>query len=127
MNGESSKVTGRPLDHERLDVYRVALEFVSWRGSVLRRVPKHSDIADQLTRAATSVVLNIAEGAGEFSGPERVRFYRMARRSAMECGAVLDLLERMELERAEKVAEGRVLLERVVAMLTVLTRTVTAI
>ncbi|MBW3534903.1 MAG: four helix bundle protein, partial [Gemmatimonadetes bacterium] len=38
-------------------------------------------LEDQLDRAATSIVLNIAEGAGEFSLPDKQRFYRMAKRS----------------------------------------------
>jgi len=37
-------------------------------------------LADQLQRAGTSVPLNIAEGAGEYSSNEKIRFYRMARR-----------------------------------------------
>ena len=37
-------------------------------------------LADQLQRAATSVPLNIAEGAGEYSGAEKNRFYRIAKK-----------------------------------------------
>jgi len=39
-------------------------------------------------RAATSVPLNIAEGAGEYSGAEKSRFYRIAKRSATECAGI---------------------------------------
>ena len=57
------------FDHERLDVYRLALEFVVVASDVAERMPKgRAYLADQLQRAATSIVLNIAEGAGEFPG-----------------------------------------------------------
>jgi four helix bundle protein len=41
--------------------------------------------------------LNIAEGAGEFSPSEKARFYRMARRSATECAAILHVCRRLAL------------------------------
>jgi four helix bundle protein len=49
-------------------------------------------LRDQLDRARISIVLNIAEGAGRFSAPDKARFYAIARGSATEWGAVLDLL-----------------------------------
>jgi four helix bundle protein len=52
-----------PLDHERLDVYRLALDFVVLANEVIKTLPRgRSHLADQLTRASTSIVLNIAEG-----------------------------------------------------------------
>jgi four helix bundle protein len=80
------------FDHEKLDVYQVALEFVATAGEILESFPPgRHDLVDQLNRASTSIVLNIAEGAGEFSRAEKVRFYRMAKRSATECAAALDV------------------------------------
>jgi len=47
--------------------------------------------------ASTAVFrLNIAEGAGESSPNEKVRFYRMARRSAIECAGILDWQEQQQ-------------------------------
>src|SRR3990172_8149091 len=60
--------------------------------------------ADQLQRAGTSVSLNIAEGAGEYSGSEKGRFYRMAKRSATECAGIFEICDRLEL-----IEEGRYL------------------
>ena len=76
-----------------------------------------SALADQLQRASTSISLNIAEGAGEFSKPEKARFYRMARRSATECAAVLDVAMRLGIVSDERYGAGRALLLRIVAML----------
>jgi four helix bundle protein len=55
-----------PFDHERLDVYQVALDFLTLADEVSEHLPRgRSHLADQLTRASTSIVLNIAEGSGK--------------------------------------------------------------
>src|SRR5215475_13272442 len=60
------------FDHERMDVYRRALQFVRLAASIRHGlVPGHASLADQLDRAAVSIALNIAEGAGEFARKEK--------------------------------------------------------
>ena len=62
------------FDHEKMDVYRVAIEFIALADEVAENLPRgRAYLADQLRRACTSVALNIAEGAGEFSGDEKAR------------------------------------------------------
>ena len=81
------------LDHEQLDVYQVALEFLVFANEVIERLPRgRSHLADQLTRASTSIVLNLAEGAGKHSKPDKRRFYLTARGSATESAALLDVI-----------------------------------
>ena len=107
------------FDHERLEVYQLALEFVTVADEITNNLPKGRHyLVDQLRRAATSVVLNIAEGAGEFSPAEKARFYRMARRSATECAAVLDICLSIGVEPEEQLDEGKGILVRVVGMMT---------
>src|SRR5215470_19794090 len=79
------------LDAEKLDCYRLAVEFQSLAARLL---PKHgcAGLRDQLDRASVSIVLNIAEGAGRFSPADKARFYGIARGSATECAAIVDLL-----------------------------------
>lgn len=104
------------FDHTKLDVYRVALEFIELVEQLVSELPKgRADLVDQLRRAATSIVLNIAEGAGEFSPKDKARFYRMAKRSATECAAALDVLHRVGL--IESPRPGHQLLLRIVPML----------
>jgi four helix bundle protein len=106
------------FDHEKLDVYQIALEFVAHVGEVLERFPPgHHGLADQLGRASTSVVLNIAEGAGEFSRAEKARFYRMAKRSATESAAALDVCRVWKVVDSKSLDVGREMLLRAVAML----------
>ena len=107
------------FEHERLDVYRAAIEWLVIADELATRLPRgRAYLADQLRRAATSVPLNIAEGAVEYSAGDKARFYRMARRSATESAAILDVCRAIKLGDAELVSGGRVLLLRVVAMLT---------
>jgi len=74
------------FDHEKLEVYQVAISFVGIADDIVDNLPVgRSYLADQLHRAAASISNNIAEGAGEFAPKEKKRFYRMARRSATEC------------------------------------------
>ena len=66
--------------------------------------------------------MNIAEGSGEFSQTEKARFYRMAKRSATECAAILDVFNRLGLGDESAFASGRDLLLRIVSMLIQLIR-----
>ena len=106
------------FDHEKLHVYVSAVDHVALADEIVAALPRgRAYLADQLQRAATSVALNIAEGAGEYSPNDKARFYRMARRSATECAAILDVCRRLQLADVAKLDAGRELLLRVVAML----------
>ena len=112
------------FDHENLDVYAVSTEFVTLVAQMTSDTPRGmSALADQLRRAATSISLNVAEGAGEFSPREKVRFYRMAKRSATECAAILDAVRIWDAQGDQRwvaavtLEAGRKLLLRTVSML----------
>jgi four helix bundle protein len=105
------------LDPDRLDVYRVAREFDALAARALPRRGCAS-LRDQLERASSSIVLNIAEGCGRFARPEKAHFYLIARGSAMECAGVLDVALSRGLVAAGVYRHGRGLLVRVVQMLT---------
>ena len=112
------------FDHERLDVYRLALEFVAVANDVVEALPRgRAYLADQLQRAATSIALNVAEGAGEYSKKDKARFYRMARRSATECAAIMDVCRIVHVaDPAAHIQKGRTLLLRIVSMLVAMCR-----
>ena len=83
-------------NHESLTVYGTSLDVVVALDRIATDIrPRRPDLCDQLRRASASIPLNIAEGAEEFSPAEKARFYRMARRSAAECMASLDVCERV--------------------------------
>src|ERR1700751_282848 len=84
--------TVRVFDHEKLNVYHESLTFVGHVTDLLERVPKRMAVYDELDRASTAIPLNIAEGTGKFTPPDRCRYYDTARGSALECAASLDVL-----------------------------------
>ena len=107
------------LSFQKLDVYQRSIEFLAFARRLLQRIPKgHGDLVDQLRRAAQSVPQNIAEGAGKTGRADKARYYAIARGSAMESAAHLDVMKIDELIDDEHYAVGVALLERVVAMLT---------
>jgi len=116
--------TERPLlDYENLDAYRVSIEFLTLAIRVLGNIPgARRELRSQLERAAMSVPLNIAEGCGKPSAADRARYHAIARGSAMECGALLDVCGLMGHADPEQVEQGKRLLARVVAMLTKMCR-----
>ncbi len=110
------------FDFKELDVYKVTIEFIATAEAIVDRLPRgHGNLVDQLRRAATSIVLNIAEGAGEAQGDEKKRIYRIARRSAFECAAALDVLRLRRLADETELKNADELLERIGAMLTRMT------
>ena len=102
----------------KFDAYLLALQF---RRLVVRWLPlRRTELSDQLDRASISVPLNIAEGARRSTPRERARHYTIARGSAVECLACLDLLE-LELG-APSTGEARRVLVRLLNVLTALIR-----
>src|SRR5438128_7241462 len=105
------------FDHEKLDVYRGAIAFCGWAGEFLNGISAKAAVKDQLDRASTSIPLNIAEGNGKFSARDRARFIEMARGSALECAACLDVLFIRKLPTDEQIAAPKEQLARIVQML----------
>ena len=81
---------------------------------------RHSAVK-HLDRASTSVPLNIAEGNGKRSLLDRCRYLDIARGSALESAACLDVLVARNALPASDVAPGKELLARVVGMLSRMT------
>ena len=106
------------FDHEKLDVYKVSIKFLVIVDAVVQELPRgQSYLIDQLRRAATSICLNIAEGSGEYSKSEKSRFYRMAKRSATECAAILEICQCNGLIEKDNYDKGHKMLIRIVSML----------
>ena len=105
------------FDHEKLDVYREAIDFCGWVGEFLNAISGKAAAKDQLDRASTSIPLNIAEGNGKFSVRDRARFLEMARGSALECAACLNVLLVRKLATEEQIEPPKEKLARIVQVL----------
>ncbi|MBL6989154.1 MAG: four helix bundle protein [Bacteriovoracaceae bacterium] len=69
--------------------YQMAIMF--YKGVQKLRLPRH--LRDQMDRASSSVVLNLAEGSGKRTPKDQRRFYSISLGSLRECEAVMDLVE----------------------------------
>jgi four helix bundle protein len=105
------------FDHEKLDVYQEAIAFCGWVGEFISAISAKAAAKDQLDRASTSISLNVAEGNGKFSDKDRARFLEMARGSALECAACLDVLLVRKLASEEQIVPAKEQLVRIVQML----------
>jgi len=105
------------FDHEKLDVYQEAIAFCGWIGELLSQISAKAAAKDHLDRASTSLPLNIAQGNGKFSTVDRARFLEIARSSALECAACLDVLAVRKLVAAERILPAKERLVRIVNML----------
>ena len=81
------------MNHERLECFR---QLMSVAEDLAKRVAKwprgYGFLSDQLNRAVSSAILNLAEGNGkQASSRERHRFFRISLGSIAESGAGLDL------------------------------------
>jgi four helix bundle protein len=105
------------FDHERLDVYQESIAFCGWVGGLLSEISVKAAAKDQLDRASASLPLNIAEGNGKFSDADRSRFLEIARGSALECAACLDVLAVRRLVARERIVPAKEQLVCIVNML----------
>ena len=110
------------FDHEKLDVYKVSLEFSGYAAGIIQSIKGNwRHIKDQLARASLSIPLNIAEGNGKRSVLDRRRYFEIARGSAMECAATLDVLVVYGISSKEENEKGKALLVRIISMLSRMT------
>jgi four helix bundle protein len=107
------------FDHERLDVYRLSIDYVARSFEAVQPLEGlYRHARDQWLRAAQSIRLNIAEGNGKRNLKDRARFLDIARGSALECAAIQDVVVRTKGIKLQDDAEIKVMLHRIVAMLT---------
>jgi four helix bundle protein len=112
-------MTAQSFDHERLDVYRLSIDYVARSFEASQSLEGlHRLARDQWLRAAQSITLNIAEGNGKRSLKDRARFLDIARGSALGCAAIQDVLVTTKDIKVQDDATMKAMLHRIVAMLT---------
>jgi four helix bundle protein len=85
-----------PFKFEKLDVWQSALDYIELTYTIAAQLPRSEEfnLRSQLTRAATSVALNIAEGSIGQTDAEQARFLGMAIRSLVETVACQHIIGR---------------------------------
>lgn len=105
------------FSHEKLNVYQRSLEFIEFVNKIKTSDKIRIDVFNLLERASTSMTLNIAEGTGKFTGRDKCRYYDIARGSAVESAACLDILTLKEMISENYKNEGKTILKEIVSML----------
>jgi four helix bundle protein len=85
------------FEFQKLEVYKKAKVFHNEISQFINSSKPDKSVKDQLSRASFSIALNIAEGSGRFSKPDRRNFFVIARGSVFECVAILDILSDQQL------------------------------
>ena len=80
------------FDFQKLTVYKRSKVFNAKVKTLISKRDIGKLPTDQLSRAAFSICLNIAEGSGRFSKADRRHFFVISRSSVFECVAILDIL-----------------------------------
>ena len=109
-----------------LSVYQKALELTKSIRSKTASFPKTEmfGLTAQFRRAGDSIVLNIAEGAGDTSPREFARFLVIAIRSGFECLACCDIAVTNEYMRREDHSMLSDRINEIIAMLNGLRKSV---
>lgn len=119
----ANRTPNATLTFQNLDGYRIAIEFLAIANEITKAIPRgNANLVDQLKRAAMSIPLNIGEASGRTGPADAARCFAIARGSAMECAAVLDVMRVLGWVGEAHHAKGCELLAREVAMLTKLCR-----
>ena len=115
------------FSHERLVAFHVAAALVAQAAEMRAGFPRgEGALADQLTRAADSALLNLCEGAARRAGREKARFFDIARGSVVECAAILTAVTIRRLAPPATTHETRRIVCRLSGLLSGLARSARA-
>ncbi len=112
-----------PFLFENLEVYKKAMDFVKQIYNLKKEIPDRT-IKDQLSRAALSIPLNIAEGQGRIHSREKKQYYNTAKGSLYECLPLLQVCQNMQHLNDKKYSELYELMNEIGKMLSGLIRSV---
>ena len=105
------------FDFEKLKVYKKAKEYNNNITLFLKETKLDKITYNQLRRASFSIMLNIAEGSGRYTKPDKRNFYVISRGSAFECVAILDYLHDNKMIESVKFNSFYIALEEISKML----------
>jgi four helix bundle protein len=113
-------------DHRDLDVWKLAIELAKevYRLTACFPPDERFGLVSQMRRASVSISANIAEGYGRGSAGDFARFLKIARGSAREVEALVELSAELQLVSAIDAGKASGLTTRILMMLTRLVQSV---
>lgn len=96
-----------PYKFEQLDVWKLSLDYLDLIYELAENLPRSEEynLKSQITRAATSIALNIAEGSQGQSDAEQARFLGMSIRSLIETVACQHIIRRRKYLQDESLID----------------------
>ena len=106
------------IAYEKLDVYQLSLDFVARSLKCIGGLPAgYAELRSQGKRAAFSLALHVAAGAGKTACCDKRRFYEIAKSSAMESAAICDIVHRAQVLSSAEHQRFKEILHRLISML----------
>lgn len=112
------------FSHENLEVYQTALRLTGWVENLSAAFACSADLLSKLDTSTTSIVLNLAEGNGRFSGADHAKFLGIAYKAAVHSSALVDLATANCSAETSQVEDGRDMIRGIAVMLTSLAKVV---
>ena len=114
------------LNHKKLDVWQIAMEFVTAIYKVTKNFPKEElyGLTNQIRRAAVSIASNIAEGSARSSSADRKRFYEISRSSLVEVDTQLEIARNLKFVNKNNLNELEPFLEEIFAKISNLIKSI---
>ncbi|MDT8390622.1 MAG: four helix bundle protein [Lentisphaeria bacterium] len=106
----------RHFPHEKLDVYRVTLEFVPLAHKLLGVWSSSWAVCNQFDRATESILINIAQAARFRGTPKGIFLLECCLGSVLECAACLDVAFLRHLVNNDTIHEAKQILQRIARM-----------
>ena len=124
MTNDSVPPGGVSFTHERLEVWRLAVDYAVDMYEATGTLPpdERFGLCSQLRRAALSISSNIAEGNGRTHSRDRVRFVEIANGSLMETVSQLCVASKLGFISEPTHGELRRSADQLARMLTALRR-----
>jgi four helix bundle protein len=106
------------LPHEMLEAYWFAEEYVAFIDYLLPRIRRNSGHdADQLDRAAGSLLFNFIEASADTSPGDKSRFFRYSRREVSESYGILSRQHRKNCLTATEIRIAKYYADRLSGMI----------
>ena len=109
VDGPQSSVDGQIYKFQRLEIYQLALTYIDLIYELAAKLPRSEEygLKSQITRAANSIALNIAEGSTGQSDAEQSRFLGIALRSLIETVACQDIIHQRRYASDAELQDSR--------------------
>jgi len=111
-----------PFGHEKLDVYQHCLRFIARTETLIAETKNAPAVLDHLERASESVAEHIVNGNSFWSADAKCRYFDIARGSALECAACMDVCRVKGLVSLPRCNQEKTELRMIVKMISGLIR-----